>query len=190
MDSDSAPPPAAGRSRGKLESWAQSHKGLIAIAGAAAAVLALLLIHPRSRQAASSATQGAISYIPAQFTQQPDAQSTSIQQPQTATPPSGPASDAGFFFGPPPTVGGPFSWLWRYTQKYLGGRPDLPSSAMFGPPPGTPGGPTDSGPFSWEWGFTNQLPQASFQPAQGPNIGLKTQLSNVPQSSAVMGGVG
>ena len=29
-----------------------------------------------------------------------------------------------------------------------------------------------------------------FQPAQGPNIGLKTQLSNVPQSSAVMGGVG
>lgn len=152
---------------GRAEVWARAHKGLLALLAAAAAALGVLLflLHPKGQAAA----QNAISYIPAPFTQQPDAGAAAASTASTAIPTT-----------PTPS---PF-WFDRQTLTFIP-VPAHPIFPNFGPPGSGPGGGT-----LIEGGL---LPPGYVPPplnVPGPAIPIKTTLGNVPSSSAVMGGVG
>lgn len=202
---------------GRLEAWARAHKGAVAVLAAIAAAIPVLFImlHPKSRSAAASAAQGAISYIPAQFTPQPQAGGvtsssgsstlsqifqgdfssifgqTHISQSgshvQATDVPGGLGSEFGGVFagGLVPTSVYQFL-LDMYQQLGLGAPPTSGTFTFMGP-----NGQLQTTPF---WAPGSGPPAQSIgvngAPVQGPPINLKTQLSNVPQSSRVMQGVG
>jgi hypothetical protein len=177
---------------GRAEAWAGAHKGLIGLIAAAAAALGalLLLLHPKGRQAA----QSMISYVPAPFTQQPQASvpmsnsgSTDSVTGWTAT-----LTKRAFpGFGQVPLFASPAT-AW---QGLIAGWQDPNQPIMLtGRTQAGPAG--EDSPASTIWYETvgglwvNADQVVNMQPIQGPTIGIKSQLSNVPQSSAVMSGVG
>lgn len=182
----------------RFETWARAHKGLVGLLAVliAGVPLLLYLLH---RNSVAQGGQGLISYIPAQFTPQPDA-GAAAQTPAPASAPN------------------PISQLLGNVNQVITGNPGSGEIAAYGPSP--------EGVTPWKIGdirsdvkltlgdqrFVRPWPGGlnySFAPTtylgepvwvslsdvgpvptvtQGPPINLKTTLSNVPQSSAPIAG--